>query len=102
MELQIIDRINILSMLPQQGTFSEMIHIDSINKLVNISSDEATEINLTTEGEQIRWDATKEKPLTVKFNKEQKKVLDSIFDKIQEADSVVDMNVINLYNKLKT
>lgn len=106
MELTIIDRIKLINLLPKEGTFTDLIHIDGIAKNIEITSDEAQEIDLKTNVDEqgnatISWNLEKQSDKTVKFNKSQIETLKKIFEKIKESDQIVDINLINLYKKLQ-
>lgn len=84
LKLNILSRLNINGLFPEQGNLVDQILIKSIKDKVSIGSDEAEKIGLKQQGTQIVWNATKaeEKTFTlngseVAFLKEQVKRFDT-------------------------
>lgn len=83
MELSIKNRLNFQTLLPRSGNILEQILIKGITDRVNLTHEEAEQIELKSEGQTLRWNPDKAFEKEIEFSeaeinllKEQVKRLD--------------------------
>lgn len=59
-KLVVTDRIILLELLPEKGTFAALKEIRELREELAFSEDEAVELSVTQEDGVVRWDSEKE------------------------------------------
>jgi len=92
LELSIKDRLLFSNFLPQQGGFLEMTIAIDIKDKVNITQEEAKELNIKSEGNSTTWG--KEKNCVFCFTEAEKQLIKSELKKKDNAKQIT----VDLYD----
>lgn len=99
MELNIIDRIQLLNILPKEGDFVTLIQIEDLEDKIKIRAEEASECKLNVNEEGfITYDREKEKMLKVKFTPEQITIVKDVLKDLNEKKKLW-RSILGLYKK---
>ena len=93
MELSIKDRLYIPALLPKEGNFRQFNLKKEIQRKVEISESERTELNLR-ENEQtkrIEWDNEKDTPVHIDFSTDELTYLKEVCEKLSDETLPDDM-----------
>ena len=93
MKLQIVDRLNFAALFPEQGDLVSQILVKGIKEKVEVTSEEANEIQLKQIGTQLQWDATKAKEKDIQFNDAELKFLKEQVARLDTEKKVTPDNV---------
>jgi hypothetical protein len=102
MKLSIIERLIILNNLPKGASIENLIALPMIREKVEITSDEAQQMQIKTDGKGgLTWNEKKAKDKEVHFGKIEKAILKKQFEFLSEAAMLPDSPAtIGLYCKL--
>lgn len=93
MELSIKDRLYIPALLPKEGNFRQFNLKKEIQRKIEISESERTELNLR-ENEQtkrIEWDTEKDTPVHIDFSADELTYLKEVCEKLSDETLPDDM-----------
>lgn len=87
-QLNVSDRLTLVSILPTTGKLQELVEVLDIVKLVKFSEEEKKLIGYKEEGGKISWDPSKEVVKTFEFTFEHIKVIKDAVNKLDEEGKV--------------
>lgn len=99
-ELSVLERIQFLQLLPEQGNFTDLLHAKNCMKKVEIGSEEAGRLAIRSEGDKVRWNTEEEKPLTVSLTPVELEVIRKQIDKLDKEERI-HISMFELVQKLK-
>ncbi|MBN2744529.1 MAG: hypothetical protein JXR39_11610 [Marinilabiliaceae bacterium] len=99
-ELSVIERIGFQQLIPEQGSFADLLHGRNILKKIEIGSEEAARLELRSEGERVVWKAGEAKPLSVSFSPVELEVIRKQIDKLDKEERI-HISMFELIEKLK-
>ena len=84
--LGVKDRLYIPQLLPEKGTYIDLLTAKHIERKVEFTSEELTELNIRQgNGGIITWDMNAEKPLQLQLTDQELEFLNSQIDRKSEA-----------------
>lgn len=93
MNLTVRERLEIVQMLPQNGSIMEMIDIMSILKKIRLTQEEKTQIKYKELDNKIMWDASESLEKDITFTHEEITILK---DSVHRLDKNKEVNPSNL------
>lgn len=96
--LNVADRLTIMSILPTTGKIQDLVEVFDIVKKIKFSDSEQKELNMTTRDNRVYWDTNKELEKPFEMSIEQIKI---IKDKIKELDERGAVSMTSLETCLK-
>ena len=93
--MNILDRIQLLNIIPSEWSFEDLIIFEDITKKVNFSQKEITDYGIKTlENWNLRWDKDKDKKLD--FTEAEKNLIKGILKKKSE-EKKLSRSYLSLY-----
>ena len=99
-ELSIIERIGFQQLVPEQGSFADLLHAKNIMKKVEISSEEADRLHLRTENGNITWRKDADTPISVTFTPVELEVIRTQIDKL-DKEQRIHISMFDIIQNLK-
>lgn len=99
-DLNVKDRLAIISILPTQGNITDLVEVMEIIKKIKFNEQEKQDLNFIEEGSKITWDTSLEKNNTFDFNFEQIKLIKQTIDKLNELNKI-DINILDTCLKFR-
>lgn len=93
-ELNVKDRLVLVSILPVQGKMTDLVEVIDLIRLVKLTDDEKTEIGYTEKEGRIFWDITKETPREFEINFEQLRIIKESIKKMDD-EGKIDLSILN-------
>jgi hypothetical protein len=86
--LNVRDRLALISLLPTSGTLVEMSEIFDLIRLIKFSEEEKVSIDYTEADGRIYWDLSKESPREFELTFEQIKIIKKSVTKLDEDGKI--------------
>jgi CTP-dependent riboflavin kinase len=98
MELTVLERVRLLSILPPKGNILTMTTVAEIRKKVSFSAQESADIGMESDGTEVRWSENKAAIKKIEFEAGE---LVEIKEALRELNTKckATLNDITLYNK---
>jgi hypothetical protein len=93
-ELNVKDRLVLVSILPVQGKMTDLVEVIDLIRLIKLTDDEKTEIGYTEKEGRIFWDITKENPREFEINFEQLRIIKESIKKMDD-EGKIDLSILN-------
>lgn len=93
-ELNVKDRLVLVSILPVQGKMTDLVEVIDLIRLIKLTDDEKTEIGYTEKEGRIFWDITKEAPREFEINFEQLRIIKESIKKMDD-EGKIDLSILN-------
>lgn len=93
-ELNVKDRLVLVSILPVQGKMTDLVEVIDLIRLIKLTDDEKTEIGYTEKEDRIFWDITKETPREFEINFEQLRIIKESIKKMDD-EGKIDLSILN-------
>lgn len=93
-ELNIKDRLVLVSILPAQGKMTDLVEVIDLIKLIRLTDTEKAEIGYKENEGRIFWDVTKETPREFEINFEQLRIVKESIKKLDD-EGKVDLSILN-------
>jgi hypothetical protein len=89
MELSVIERLGLLSVLPKEGSFVTLRIVNDLRKSVGFTEDEIKEFELREAEGRVTWNAAAEVPRDIAIGE---KATDVIVEALKNADRQQNLN----------
>ena len=100
--LGVKDRLYIPQLLPEKGAYLDLLTAKHIERKVEFTSEELTELNIRQgNGGIITWDINAEKPLQLQLTEQEREFLNTQIDQKSEAGELP-YSMIETIEKLKS
>lgn len=93
-ELNIKDRLVLVSILPAQGKMADLVEIIDLIRLIKLTDDEKIEIGYKESEGRVLWDVTKETPREFEINFEQLRIVKESIKKMDD-EGKIDLSILN-------
>lgn len=93
-ELNIKDRLALVSILPAQGKMTDLVEVIDLIKLIRLTDTEKAEIGYKENEGRIFWDVTKETPREFEINFEQLRIIKESIKKLDD-EGKIDLSILN-------
>lgn len=90
MELTLAERLNLMPLLPQKGTYVQMTLKHSIMGKLTLSPDEIDAWNVRDEEGRVKWDVKADTSKEIDFSDGEKALLSGILSKMDEDGELTD------------
>ena len=97
MKLDIKNRLLLISILPQQGTLTEMVEIYDLVRELKLSDEEKGEVAYVENGNYIKWDYEKDSNKDVQINNTQLDIIKRAINKL-DKEGKINLEMIPLIN----
>lgn len=87
-QLNVLDRLTLVSILPTTGRLQELVEVLDIVKLVKFSEEEKKSIGYKEVDGKVSWDLSKEVLKTFEFTFEHIKVIKDTINKLDEEGKI--------------
>lgn len=100
MILGIIDRINLLSILPERGDIVTLKLVKDLTEKIGFSEEEIRDANLRQEGDKVLWETAKS---TIKDVELSAKGVVFLYEKLKELSDKgnLDIKMVELFDKFE-
>lgn len=100
MKLTVLERLSLLTILPPEGTLATLRIVRKLRETLSFSEAELVAFSVITEGNQIKWDSTKEPPAGVEVEVGEKAtdLVVETLKKLDQAGKVTDGH-LSLFEK---
>ena len=98
MNLQVGERLVLLSLLPKEGDFTTLKIIRELREGLSFSEEEHKTYNFKQEGDLVFWDTEKDTPKDVPIGEKATDIIVDALKKLNEAKKLRDEH-FNLYEK---
>ena len=99
-DLSVLERIQFQQLMPEQGSFTDLLHAKNCLKKIEIGSEQAGRLELRTEGEQIVWKKDSAKDISVTFTPVEIELIRKQIDKLDKEEKI-HITMFDLVKKLK-
>ena len=82
-KLQIVERINLLSVLPEKGNFATLRVVDDLRRKLAFTDEELTAFEMKIETDRVLWNKEKDTEVEMEFGEFAEKL---IVDTLKELD----------------
>lgn len=86
--LNIKDRITLISILPSTGKITDLVEVMDLVKLIKFSDEERKLVNLEEKDGRITWDISADTPKTYNINFAQVSIIKDTIKKMDDAGSI--------------
>lgn len=93
-ELNIKDRLVLVSILPVQGKMADLVEVIDLIRLIKLTDNEKEEIGYKESNGRVLWDVTKETPKEFEINFEQLRIVKESIKKMDD-EGKVDLSILN-------
>lgn len=100
MNLSVKERLNVPSILPREGTYSDMVVKADIISKVTLPQEEIAEIGLKQVENGLTWDPSKAKDKEIEFSKLETELMSRQLKALDETGKLTD-DTVSLYEKFK-
>ena len=97
MKLDIKNRLLLISILPQQGTLTEMVEIYDLVRELKLSDEEKGEVAYVENGNYIKWDYEKDLNKDIQINNTQLDIIKKAINKL-DKEGKINLEMIPLIN----
>ena len=97
MKLDIKNRLLLISILPQQGTLTEMVEIYDLVRELKLSDEEKGEVAYVENGNYIKWDYEKDLNKDIQINNTQLDIIKRAINKL-DKEGKINLEMIPLIN----
>lgn len=100
--LNVRDRLVVISILPTNGKLTEMVEVMDLVKKIKFSEEERNEINYNEAEGKIQWDMSKDLGKDFDLNIDQIKIIQNSIKKLDD-EGKIDLNLLDTclkFNKL--
>ena len=97
MKLHIKNRLLLISILPQQGTLTEMVEIYDLVRELKLSDEEKGEVAYVENGNYIKWDYEKDLNKDIQINNTQLDIIKKAINKL-DKEGKINLEMIPLIN----
>ena len=87
-KLSYTERMEILFLLPSKGNMMTLRAAEDLRKRLALTQKEMTDAKMQQEGELLRWDDSKEKPLKVTFTELEMQVIADALKTLDEKEEL--------------
>lgn len=93
-QLNVLDRLTLVSILPTTGRLQELVEVLDIVKLVKFNEEEKKSIGYKEVDGKVSWDPSKEVLKTCEFTFEHIKVIKDAINKLDEEGKIT-LNILD-------
>lgn len=93
-ELNIKDRLVLVSILPAQGKMADLVEVIDLIRLIRLTDTEKAEIGYKENEGRVLWDITKETPREFEVNFEQLRIIKESIKKMDD-EGKIDLSILN-------
>ena len=98
MLLTLKERFSLPSILPTQGGFTKLVIKNDIIDKIKITQEEIKEFEIESNGQEVKWNTTKEKDLEVDFTELESNLIKECLSTLDKEEKLND-ETFGLYNK---
>lgn len=98
-ELNVQDRLTILSILPSTGNIVDLVEIMDLIKEIKLTDEEKTKINFIQDNNVIRWDVTQDLLKEFNINSSQIQILKNTV-KTLDLEKKINLSMLNTCIKI--
>ena len=98
MELSVLDRITIGNILPQKGDYISLVLKQAILEKIKITPKEIEEYELKSDGDNIKWNASKAKDVAFVLEESEKSFIKKTLQDLDTKKELAE-NMVGLYKK---
>lgn len=88
MIMDIRNRLLLLSILPSEGTLSEMVDIYDLARELKLSDEEKAEVSYIENNNYVKWDFDKDPNKEIKISGDQMKIVKETIDKLDKQGKI--------------
>ena len=102
MKLTVLERLSLLSILPPEGTLATLRIVRKLRESLSFSEAELVAFSVVTDGNQVKWDSTKETPdgTEIEIGEKATDLIVDTLKKLDQAGKVTDQHLA-LFDKFK-
>lgn len=100
-DLNVKDRLAIISILPTQGSITDLVEVMEIIKKIKFSEQEKQDLSFSEDNGKITWDMSLEKDNSFDLSFEQVRLIKQTIDKLNEANKI-DINILDTCLKFRS
>lgn len=100
-DLNVKDRLAIISILPTQGSITDLVEVMEIIKKIKFSEQEKRDLSFSEDNGKITWDMSLEKDNSFDLSFEQVRLIKQTIDKLNEANKI-DINILDTCLKFRS
>lgn len=100
-DLNVKDRLAIISILPTQGSITDLVEVMEIIKKIKFSEQEKQDLSFSEDNGKITWDMSLEKANSFDLSFEQVRLIKQTIDKLNEANKI-DINILDTCLKFRS
>lgn len=98
--MRIKERLQLLQILPSQGSISEMVDVYDLARELKLSDEEKQTINYKEDDNRVVWDYEKDPNKEIKMSTDQYKIIMDTLDKLDKQKQI-SISMIELILELK-
>ena len=98
--MNIKERLMLLSILPTQGSVSEMVDVYDLARELKLSDEEKKQINYIESSASVKWDVDKDPNKEVNISSDQLKIIMNQIDTLDKQKQIP-LSMVELILKLK-
>jgi predicted transcriptional regulator YheO len=101
MQLNVNERLVIVGVIPEKGTFKTMSTVEKLRKILHLSEEEVKEYELVQKEEQLSWNKKGIERKEIEISELGMEMIMDSFDKLDKAEELIYLHQYPVYKYLK-